>query len=222
MVTMSDTFRAANELRTGNERPSVKMALWAAILSANSSVVNNERQLAIIRPFARTGLPSDQQELYRLMRGTQGFFGAKCRGLYYVEKLERMGKLAGLEHIGDTYEQQCEWRRRVYDLMHGHGMAWKTISFAAAILSPLTCELVPVDSHVLTRLGYETKASPKGYARYIGIEQQVASERDSAYFQDVPLFAWHWYKWEEHRQGTGASTVTNGAQSHAGLSCRMW
>lgn len=222
MLTLADTLRAAHELGTGHEQPSVKMALWAGILSANASVTQNEKQLDILRPFVRVGLPDDPQELFRAMKGTQNFFGAKCRGLYWVEKLERDGKLAGLEHIGCTAQEQEAWRKQVYGLMHGHGMGWKAISFAAGILSPLTCELVPVDRHVLKRLGYPTDRSPKGYKVYVGIEEQVRHERDTARYDLVPLFVWHWLKWEEWRQHTGASTSTAGCQTHAGLSCRIW
>lgn len=219
-ITLADVLRGATELQLGElTEHSVKLALWAAILSANASLLVNTRQMDVLREYV-DGLPVDRDTLYRQMEGTGRFTRVKCGGLYYVESLECAGKLAGLENIGATYAEQCAWRDHVYNLMHGHGMAWKTVSLAALILQPMACELVPVDRHVLARFGFASRNSPPRRGRYLAIETLVRDERALAGYDHIPLALWHWLTWEQWRQATGASKAHGGVESHIGLSCR--
>jgi hypothetical protein len=222
-TTYADTRRAACELASGLQAPSVKVALFAAILSAQESLERNAREMAVLRERGwLRALPHEHEQVYQAMHGIGFFTRSKCAGLYWAEMLDKAGLLTGLDDIGATWEQQNDWRNKVYHLMHGHGMAWKTISFAALILAPLTCELVPVDRHVLARFGLPNNAGCKSHTRYLGIERMVRDERDLAGYHSMPLGLWHWLKWEQWRQQTGASTETNECQSHAALSCRNY
>lgn len=220
MIDLGDVYCAAADLASGPEKPSVKLALWAGLLSAQSGLENNARQVELLRKWARKGLPRDPEKVYRRLAGTGNFTHVKCVGLYRIEALERAGKLAGLEDIGADYDAQDAWRKRVYTLMHGHGMAWKTITFAALILDPLHCELVPIDRHHLHRLGIPRETVPSR-KRYLGVEGIVRFERMVAGLERIPLGLYGWLVWEQWRQATGASNAV-GCESHARLSCRVY
>lgn len=222
-VTYASVRRAACELGSGNERPSVKVALMAAILSAQESLERNAKEMQVLRERGwLTKLPDDHEQVWQALRGLGYVTRTKLKGLYWAEKLDKAGLLRGLENIGTGYEQQSAWREQVYKLMHGHGMAYKTISFAALILEPLACELVPIDRHHLKRLGYDNKAGCSSIKRYLAIEQTIRDERDMAGFERVPLGLWAWLQWETWRQQTGASKSAGECQSHAALSCRSY
>lgn len=222
-VTYASVRRAACALGEGHERPSVKVALQAAILSAQESLERNAKEMQVLREHGWLhDLPSDPEQVWQALKGLGYVTRTKVEGLYWAEKLDRAGKLAGLDDIGRGYAQQQVWREQVYRLMHGHGMAYKTISFAALILDPLGCELVPIDRHHLKRLGYDNKRGCASIRRYLAIEQMIRDERDVAGFDHVPLGLWAWLQWESWRQQTGASKSAVECQSHAALSCRNY
>ena len=222
-VTYASVRRAACDLQTGHEQPSVKVALMAAILSAQESLERNAREMEVLREHGwLIELPHDHEQVWQALRGLGYVTRTKVEGLYWAEALDKAGLLRGLENIGTGYEQQNVWREQVYKLMHGHGMAYKTISFAALILDPLACELVPIDRHHLARLGLDNRRACKSVRRYLAIEQTIRDERDMAGFERVPLGLWAWLQWENWRQQTGASKSAGECQSHAALSCRNY
>lgn len=222
-VTYASVRRAASALGEGNERPSVKVALMAAILSAQESLERNANEVQVLRERGwLQALPHDHETVWAALKGLGYVTRTKVGGLYWAEKLDKAGLLKGLGCIGTGYEQQSAWREQVYKLMHGHGMAYKTISFAALILDPLHCELVPIDRHVLARFGFDNRKGVGSIKRYLQIERMVQDERDAAGFAHMPLGLWHWLKWEEWRQQTGASKSAGECQSHAALSCRNY
>lgn len=219
-VTMDDVTLDAWLLGTGEREPSVKFALWIASMSVQQSLDKNGAMAVLLRPYVNNPLP-DREQLAKLLRQARGvFYGSTLDCLYYVEYLERAGKLVGLENIGTGYVDQLAWRDRVLGLVRGHGLAYKTVSFAAMLLSPLTCELIPVDRHVMQRLGYPTKNSPTSYKKYLRIEQEVLNERDACN-PHCPGILFHWYKWEEYRQSIGVSK-SDVCQSHKNLSVRSY
>lgn len=221
-VTYVSVRRAACALGEGHERPSVKVALQAAILSAQESLERNAREMQVLRERGwLIELPDDHEQVWQALKGLGHVTRTKVEGLYWAEKLDKAGLLKGLGCIGTGYEQQSAWREQVYRLMHGHGMAYKTISFAALILNPLGCELVPVDRHHLKRLGF-TDESCSSIRRYLQIEQTIRDERDMAGYEHVPLGVFAWLQWESWRQQTGASKSAGECESHAALSCRNY
>lgn len=222
MVTLNDVIRTATELATGENTASVKFALWVSALSTQQSLSANCRLAELLRPYIDTPLPTNENgELWVYLSQAKGvLYRSHIRALYHIEGLERAGELNGLENIGDNYTSQLAWRERVYHLVHGYGMAYKTVSFAALIIDPLHCELVPVDRHVNARLGFNKNISCKSLKQYLEREQLVMSERNDAGFNDIPLGLWHWFKWEQYRQTVGASK-SHSCESHNGLNCRV-
>lgn len=216
MVTLADVIRDARGLETG-AGVSVKFALWVGLLTANAGLAQTCEQAKRLRPYIHKRLPEDSAKVKRLLAGT-GLTTVKLGGLYRVQGLEDAGELRGLERLGATYAEQCAWRERVYRLMHGYGMAYKTISMAALLINPLGCELVPVDRHVLARFGlWDTYARSK--RNYREVERYVRDERDTAGYQRYSAAVWHWLMWATWI----AAKYPNRAalESHQPLSCRF-
>lgn len=222
MISFESLNTAIDELATGDYKPSVKFALWVSALSTQQTLSGNCRLADLLRPYIDKPLPSNEHnELWNYLSSARGvLYRSHIRALYHIEALERAGELVGLENIGDNYTAQLDWRKRVYSLVNGYGMAWKTISFAALIIDARKCELVPVDRHVLARLGYDNKCGVQSYPKYLRIEQEVMMERNEQGRNDIPLSHWHWYKWEEYRQMQGKSK-SNECESHLSLNCRI-
>ena len=227
-ITIDTTFDAATQLASGPRPPSVKLALWNAALSTMQTVEKNNAYGVLLRMYRDEPLPLQRNVLYEQLREVRGcLFGSHIDALYYIQYLDETGQLAGYERIGKTLIEQVEWRNSIYKLMHGHGMTWKTISFAALILDPLHCELIPIDRHVMARLGKTKrcgkadKDSPQQLGKYLVIEQEVRTERNNAGYEHLPLGLWHWFKWEGYRYFVARSSQGNGdIESHNGLSCR--
>lgn len=222
MFSIDDVKQAVSELMQGNNEPSVKLAFWYSALSTMQQLKRNCAVASLLRAYRDKPLPP-REELYNQLRLSGAIvFTRHMDSLYYVEYLEKAGLLDGLEHIGTIYPAQVEWRDKVHALVKGHGLSWKTISFAALLLQPETCQLVPVDRHVLMRLGYNSKDSPGNRERYINIELHVMREQADSSYTDIPLSWFHWLKWEEYRQLVAKSSACNGTmESHKDLSCRM-
>lgn len=231
-VTLDNVILGANDLASGGRRASVKFALWIAACSANQGLEENGRMARVLAQYVRGGLPDRETLTAELLAVKCNLYGTMLDAIYHAEMLEQAGELRAYGVRPRTRAGWLAWRDRLHALYHdqsgAHGMAWKTISFAALILWPTACELVPVDRFVMARLGETTKTgkpkgSPQVRATYLKIEGYVRSERDALGFGLVPLGLWHWLTWEQWRQQVGASLGMGGqAQSHAALSCRAY
>lgn len=219
MANVGEVYARAAEIASGPRVASVKLALWAALLSAQTGLAENARQVETLRRYVDRGLPRNPNKLWREMEGAQNFTHVKLLGLYHIEALERHDKLAGLESIGATLVEQKEWRDKVHRLVRRHGMAWKTVSFAAFLLSPTTCELVPIDRHHLHLRGFQCN-SVRSKKRYTAVENIIQLERD-LYLAGHPAAIYAWLTWDSYRMQTGANT-TGRIESHAGLNCRVY
>jgi hypothetical protein len=205
----------------------IKRAVYAAGFSPNQKLPANCTVARALVPYTFEPLP-EKQALYEYLMDTnrQAPSGRKANlscssywsSIYRAEELETFGKLADLCWKPTNRAEWVEWRDQMYALWHskdrGYGMSYKTISFAALLLWPLECELVPVDTHVLQRLGCPEKGTPQQRTRYMEIEQMVIDERHEAGCDDTPLGIWHWLKWNEHL--TGEASVV---ESHKDLCC---
>lgn len=219
MVTIEDVYEQASELNQGDFKPSVKFALWCAALSTQQTLHKNCLLADLLRPYIDKPLP-ERDTLWRLLKRAAGvLYNQHFIALYHIEYLEKSGQLNGLENIGECYLDQVDWRDKVYKLCNGKGLAWKTISFAALILAPLSCELVPVDRHVLARLGYDNSKGVPQRKRYLAIESEVIDEQWDNNQEEIPTSLWHWYKWEEYRQ-LNLHSKSDVCESHGSLSCR--
>lgn len=219
MIKLADVIEDARRLSAGR-KVNVKFALWLGCLTANASIAETCEQARRLRPYARRRLPQDSDKIVRLLAGT-GLTTVKLRGLYHVQGLADSGALRGLETLGATYSEQLAWRDRVWGLCHGHGFALKTISMAALLIDPLHCELVPVDRHVLARLGlpenYTAGDSRPAIARYLEVEQFVHHERDGHAWY-ISAAVEHWLLWARWIAAKYPDRAT--LESHAPLTCR--
>lgn len=219
MIELTNVIADARKLATGG-KPSVKFALWLGCLSANEGLDVTCEQARRLARYKRRRLPEDSGAIKRLLAGT-GLTAVKLGGLYHVQGLQDSGQLRGLETLGATYEEQLVWREKVWALCHGHGFALKTISFAALLLDPLHCELVPVDRHVKARLGlperYASGDSKPAIARYLDVERYIQDERDRNHWY-VSAAVEHWLAWARWIATKHPDRAT--LESHAALSCR--
>ena len=215
-VTLEDIYRDASLLMQGQEQASVKLALWIAACSTNQALDKNGKMARVLAPYVHRPLPT-RDVLASMLRMCQCFFtGRMLDTIYYIEHLDECGYLRGLEHIPSGFIAQSQWREDVLSLLKGHGMAYKTISFACMLLNPLKCELVPIDRHVIARLDIKGSVTP---TRYLAIEQLIVIERHDYHMENVPLCLFHWWLWEAWRQYTGASKFAGSVESHCTLSC---
>lgn len=226
MVTPDDVFQAAWELVSDDHKPDIRVALIAAILSAQKPVEDNAAQLDAIRDYILFGFPTrDPQEVYRMLEPYGMVSAAQARGILAVMAAWHAGELDHLTREPTCLLEWAAWRREV---AHMYCLSWKTASFAALLMWPLSSPLVPVDQHVCGRLGemrvYHSgllsKKTRRGYAEYRRIERKVWREWQASEEKMPTLGLHHWLTWERWRQVTGASKACGGAQSHAGL--RAW
>ena len=227
MVTIQDCTVAASELTTG-KAPSLKLALWAAILSCQKPLDQNGAQLDALRPFVRRALPSYEPKVlaaYIRKRAPGMVTVSNAKSIILVDERHRNGELAHLEAMPSSLREWVRWRDEVARM---HGLSWKTASFAALLMWPFECPFVPVDSHVCKRLslfsiyqsGILSKKTKTGRAIYREIERLVMNEWREA-GQPCALAVWHWFKWEQHRQMVGASK-SSACESHLLLSARSY
>lgn len=216
-ITLDGCWQTISELAQAGSKPaSVKLALWAAILSIQTKLEPNGKQTRVMAPFVHAPLPANRKELTAwLCSGTgSGVMPNQITGLYAVEQLERDGRLPAMPQPDWTLERWQAWASEVEKIF---SLGRKTARFAGLLLAPLTCPLLPVDMWVMIRLGYDHDA-PTSTKEYRAVEQQVIAERDRNGHSDMPLGAWHWFKWSEIRQECGAETVSERPESHALLS----
>jgi hypothetical protein len=213
MLTIGAVERAAQELAHGNGQtvPSLRLALWAAVLSSRNSIENNGVQVDNLRPYAFGGLPHDVPTVRALLaqNGARLTTRKQAQAVIQVDERAERGELAALRVLPQTEAEWLTWRDTVARF---YCMSWKTASFAALLLWPFHCPFVPVDSHVCARLRHmdlyrriSGKSKP-AYARYCSIEREVCDEWDAAN-RPCALAVWHWYKWEQHRQGDAQETL---------------
>jgi hypothetical protein len=224
MVTIDDTLRAAWELVS--DKPDIRLALIAAILSAQKNVEDNGAQVDCLREYVRSGFPTrSPNELYSHIAQHGMVSEHQCHAILGVMGSYERGELEHLRAMPSNGREWIAWRREV---AHMYCLSWKTASFAALLMWPLECPFVPVDSHVCARFGLMdlyhsgklSRKSKPSYRIYRGVERRVARERHAAGYDSLSLAVWHWYMWESWRQETGDSKAREGAESHAGL--RAW
>ena len=230
MLDLADIIGAAVKLAGSEGQPNLKFALQIAALSPQKSVRQNACAAEVLARYVESGLPESRESLRReLARNGSGMvYGTMIDACYWAELMDRTGLLDPYKRVPQGYEAWVSWRDGLRELLRGHGFGYKVISFAGLIYAPLECELVPVDRHVLARLGITSRtgrplsSSPQSRHMYLTIERMVRAERDAAGKSGVPLGLWHWLRWEQWRESTGASRAWgDGLDEHAKLSCRV-
>ena len=227
MVTIDDTLRAAWELvPPDGQAQDIRLALIAAILSAQKDVDLNGEQLGLLRGWVKDGFPTrSPREIQAVLQRVAMCSDKQAHAILAVMGSEARGELEHLKVQPDSLRAWLAWRDEVARM---YCLSWKTASFAALLMWPLECPFVPVDSHVCARFdlmplyhsGKLSKKTPRGYAEYRRVERRVWHERQQAGYTSISLAVWHWYRWELWRQETGDSLASDGAESHAAL--RAW
>ena len=230
MLELLDIIGAAVKLASGEGQPSLKYALQIAALSPQKSVKQNVRAAEVLGRYVASNLPDRETLAQELAANGSGMvYGTMLDACYWAERCERAGWLRPYETVPQGYDAWVRWRDGLRHILAGHGFGYKVISFAGLIYAPLECELCPIDRHVLARLDARTRngkpraGSPQQRGVYLSIEREVIAERDAAGKANIPLGLWHWLRWEQWRELSGASRAWgDGLATHAGLSCRNY
>ena len=219
MLNLEHTLNTARRLYgDGSARPSVKYALWCAVLSPQKRLSWNVKQAETLLPYVDRPLPQSAERVLDILRAGHPFCTRKlAEYVLAIEAAERRGELDELAVMPTTHTGWLVWRQAVKRLP---GLGWKTASFAALLLWPCECPLIPVDTHVCDRLGLSAlKGALGNYKVYRYVERLVLSEWcQSGHRHEVSPAVWHWYKWSEWRQATGDEPVSDWPESHDGLS----
>lgn len=227
VTTIEQTQAAMAELNNGTE-PSLLHALRAAALSPRLRLACNAGYAQALCPWRNDPLPWQRDALIGILDQairTDGS-GRPCFGrmdshvdtLYAIDEfwfgrnVEWNRSVA--YSMGEALDTQRAWRCRMNSLIRG--MAFKTLSWAAFIYSPETCQLLTLDTwHARrlqvdpTRLARDNSAS---HALYEQIESQVIEEVAELYpgYPSTVGAACLWY-----------NVRNSGPESHAGLNCRV-
>ena len=218
MLNLDATLIVARSLKVPGKQASVKFACWSAVLSPQKRLSWNCLQAQALLPYVDRPLPQSPERVLAILRAGHPFCTRKlAEYVLAIEAAERRGELDELAVMPTTRAGWLVWRQAVKRLP---GMGWKTASFAALLLWPDTCPLIPVDTHVCNRLGLSALKGKLGnYKVYRYIERLVWREWfTSGRRHECSPAEWHWYKWSEWRQATGDEPVSDWPESHAGLS----
>lgn len=215
-ITLTGCLEVIRELaETGEQEPSVKLALFAAALSPQKKLALNGKQTRVMAAFVHDKLPSrDKLRAWLTGKGKGYVTDNQLDSLYAIEAAEQSGTLPDCPQDDWSLE---DWQAWAADCERLHGIGQKTARFAGLLLRPLSCPLCPVDTWVMTRLGYDHD-TPRNRTEYLDIERLVLEERDRNGHSDLPLGAWHWFKWSEIRQECGAEKLSERPESHKDLS----
>lgn len=220
-ITIDGCMATIHELAdTGNQQPSMLLAIWAGLTSINTKLTaNGNATRLLVRFLDADSLPAyDDLKLLFKQAGTGfGCLPQVHEWLVASHALAKAGKLPEMPHDGWSVEQWQAWRDEMHKLP---GVGWKVASFIGLLLCPLTCPLVPVDRWVMRRLNQGHGDVPTARAKYLRIEAMVIAERDAAGYSHLPAGTWHWFTWSRARQAAGAETASERPESHAALSPR--
>lgn len=237
-------YNAAREMVNAGEYyherhtvPNVKLALAAGILSANNRLDRNGWQVHSLREYMQLHngrFPADIETL-KAITSLAGYTASRQHCVYLLElqAAEDDGQLAPLSHKPQTANEWLLWRQAARTL---RGLGWKTASFAALLMWPFDCPLVPVDRHVIARLAFAGKLQrfnippeklqsrlrndASGYRLYRAIERIVGNEKlrsSDVNARHVSTAIWHWAQWSTWRQFVGQEPKGS-CESHANLS----
>ena len=227
MASLDGAWQAAREVEQASlpdypnhERPNIKLALWAATMSAQNQLSWNGLQVHALRPYAARELPTSVDETLAIIRSGHTFaYEQTAVHVNWVDWAAREGLLDPFTHKPSDYAGWLDWRKRLYRVASGHGFSWKTLSFAGLLMWPTECQLVPVDRHVMARLGRPSAHCGRlgAWKLYNEVEQEVVEEWLSA-GRPYTIGVWHWYKWSAWRQAKGVEPAGECCESHALLS----
>lgn len=224
---------------------SSKLAVAISALSANMALNLNCALADVIRDFVVGSFPIDANDKKMFRPVTERFEGitaVACRRNYLmaIARAENLPD-ADLDAIiattpPDDYASQVELRDKLHALMTGHGMSYKTLSMVWLVAWPLISWLVPVDRHVMARLGLDKEKNDlSDRCTYLAIERIVIRELEEVQADEtlcaliseqgieaasIRYLEWHWATWLAYRMLAGVPESTG--VSHQQLGCRHY
>lgn len=223
-ITLDGCMEVIQELaNTGDKSNNMKLACWAGVTSINTKLVYNGNATRLLSRFVDSALPG-YDELKALFKSEGTKFGCMPSVYESMKEIETRyadKTLPEMPQATWTFAQWDTWRDEMVKLP---GISYKVASFIGLLLHPLTCPLVPVDRWVMRRLNKSHGSVPQGKLAYTKVEDIVRDERDKAGHDNLPLGAWHWYKWSQARQAAGPNIEVASVkpESHSNLSPRWY
>lgn len=215
MIDLQESTNGMAELLYGDKEASLIYALRISALSPLQDLQKNGHMARLLAQFTGQLLP-ERETLYTLLSVANGYvFHNHMRALYSIDKAWQAGLLDKFVTLPSSYEEQVIWRNGLVSIIDGMGE--KTISFAALIYSPLTCQLVAIDRHHLRRLGLDPNKALRS-KKYLGVEMSIRAERDHAGYRHVALGVYSAWLWACQRDGDSTDVYP----SHRALSCRWY
>lgn len=213
-MELEQAYLAAKDLANcGTRKPSIKLAVWAGILSANNDLARNGRQVRLLARYATKH--ASEKQLRATLASEPYFSAATTRYLLATQGLYEQQRLAPYLKQPSDWDT---WRDTLVTLCPGVG--YKVASFIALILWPLDCPFAVVERHVIKRLGI---LNGKGHApngllkgRYHAVEATIRNEAAQAGCT-YPLGIWHWFTWELQRNPQATTCET-----HSDLACTWY
>lgn len=214
MLNIIEAYNAAKELAaTGTRKPSMKLAVWAGILSANNDLARNGRQVRLLAKYATRH--ATEKQLRAALAPEPYYSQATIKYLLECQTLYETKQLAPYAKQPNDWQA---WRDDMVALCPGVG--YKVASFIALLLWPLDCPFAVIDRHVIRRLNIINGKGnvPTGLTarKYKETEQQIAQEAAQAACP-YPLGVWHWFTWELQR-----NPQTTTCETHSNLACTWY
>jgi hypothetical protein len=224
---------------------SSKLAIAISALSANMALNLNCELADIIRDYVVSGFPIDANDKKMFRPVTERFetvTAVACRRNYLmaIARAENLTDSLLDEIIAttpeDDYASQVLLRDKLHALMTGHGMSWKTLSMVWLVAWPMLSWLIPVDRHVMARLGLDKEKNDlSDRVTYLAIERLVIRELEAVQADPtlcalireqgidpatIRFLEWHWATWLAYRMLAGVPESTG--VSHQQLGCRHY
>ena len=224
VTTIEQTANAMAELSNGTD-PSMLHALRAAALSPRVKLMCNAGYATALCPWRNDPLPGREELIGILAQATRtdgsgkpawGLMQSHIDTLYAVDAFwfGRGNWSTVAEDIGNDLDSQRAWRCGMNSLIRG--MGFKTLSWAAFIYSPGTCQLLTLDSWHARRLQVDgtllARDNSASHALYEQLESLTIAEVNTLYpgYMSTVGAACLWY-----------NVRNSGPESHAGLNCRV-
>lgn len=225
-TTIEETAVAMGELAVGTN-PSMLHALRVAGISPRLQLKNNIGYALRLCQWRDAPLPPREELITDLKMALSpradgslgpawGLMGMHIDTLYAIDAFwfGNPGCQEYVTNIGETLDEQRRWRCWMNDNIWG--MGFKTLSWAAFIYSPQTCQLLTLDSWHARRLAVDPSSVARdllsSHTLYMQLEDRVIAEVSEKYPCYLPTVgaACEWY-----------NARNSGPESHAGLNCRV-
>jgi hypothetical protein len=206
---------------TGDQPPSLKLALWFAIASGAQKLEGSNASMADrLRPYAERALPGREWVIAQLRASKANWSGLTVAALLTVDALWSNGTLTRYSVEPETYDEWLTWRAELRALIRGCG--YKMISLAAYLMWPLDCPLLCLDRHHLRRLGgrWNPEDVPQSASLYHRAELELLADWAELCDDLISPACFAHFLWSWERKVVGAEPADDSAADHRRLSVR--